>query len=190
MPITFDSLDELKQFCTSFLPRDASAAAVFTPAVKEGKLSKKEAKLASAKVMTPAEAKLALVTDETQETVIPMRRVGRPKGTANALKLVPQKDKTSKKAAKAVAPKKDKSAPSLTDLIRTCIDNYLATGEDFAANDVYAKLCQERDNINKQSVITSVLKQMNTTYAHVTHGERAGAGPRAIKVYFASKAKK
>lgn len=190
MPITFDSLDELKQFCTSFLPRDASAAALFASATKEGKVGKKAATPDLSQMLTPAEAKLALVEAEKPEAVIPIKRAGRPKSQPSSLKLVPQKEKKSKKEVKPTAVKKDKSTPTLTDLIRGCIDNYLQTGEDFAANDVYDKLSSKHDSINKQSVITSVLKQMNTTYAHVTHGERPGAGPRAVKVYFASKVKK
>jgi hypothetical protein len=73
---------------------------------------------------------------------------------------------------------------SLTDRIRKAIQNHIDHGKEFSANDIYAVILKKDKEVNKQSVITSVLKQMNSdAYAHIPRKERKGAGPRPVKVY-------
>jgi hypothetical protein len=191
MPITFDTLDELKAFHRTFKleeqeVRETSAAAGFATA---------------AAVAAPAPAK---------------RKPGRPPGSTTAKKVVAAPKQAPKKAAikakpkatakpvkaKAVAapakkikaaepavkrPKgRPKSAGTLTAKIQDTIQKFLNGKQSFTANDIYTDLSKREKGVNKQSVITSVLKQMNSTFSSVTVKERPGAGPRPVKVYNAS----
>ncbi len=148
MPITFDTLEELKAFCRTFRLDE-----------KAGSLSKSGGEeSAPRRGRKPGSSK---------------RPVGRPpakykKGAAKTVKAkVPR------------VPKED----TLTFKIRETIRKFLDANRSFTANDVYDDLVRRDKTVNKQSVITSVLKQMNSAFKTIKVTERPGNGPRAVKLY-------
>ena len=160
MPITFDTLDELKAFYRAFSLEDK----------KVGSPTKTD---------LPSEA----------EAVLPKKR-GRKPGQVlkkEAVEKVPKKrgPKPQAQSAKKLAlvqPKRDKSN-TLTAKIQDAIRGYLNKKGSFTANDIYDVLSKKEPDINKQSVITSVLKQMNSTFSNISVTERPGNGPRPVKLY-------
>jgi hypothetical protein len=150
MPITFDTLEELKAFTRSFRLDEKAASALLTAS------STKERKNGS--------------NDKP--------------GRKPSIKI----EKTAvKKALKAkvnatAKPKREKGE-TLTSKIQDAIRVYLKSSKSFTANDVYDVLAKTDTKINKQSVITSVLKQMNGTFKTVSVTERPGNGPRPVKLY-------
>ncbi|HEY9745139.1 MAG TPA: hypothetical protein V6C99_02860 [Oculatellaceae cyanobacterium] len=152
MPITFDTLAELKAFYRDFALVESS---------RSGRKS-------SAGVLTEPE--------ENEE--LPRRRRGRPPGKksekAKSKAVTAQKKGTRSRAAQG---------ETLTSKIQASIQSFLDAGRSFTANDVYDDLSKKDSSVNKQSVITSVLKQMNSTFQHVAVTERPGNGPRPVKLY-------
>lgn len=151
MPITFDTLDELKAFTRSFRLEEKAGngnGLHAAPAVEE-KISHRgrPGRKPGVKIDQPA-----------------AKRGPKPKAVASA------------------APKREKGE-TLTFKIQESIQKCLNAGRSFTANNIYDDLAQRDDGINKQSVITSVLKQMNSTFKTVAVTERPGNGPRPVKLY-------
>jgi hypothetical protein len=168
MPITFDTLEELKDFYQSFrldenAPRRGRALKVRT----------KEDKSANGRG-----AKYELDAPKSRG-----RKPGRKKSDADK----PAAKRGAKpKSVKVTKAKKDPNAEpkdTLTSKIRATIQKFLDANRSFTANDIYDDLAQRETDINKQSVITSVLKQMNNHFSKVAVTERPGAGPRPVKLY-------
>lgn len=137
MPITFDTMDELIEFCKTFQLNNPS---------------KSESRKTGKRGRPPKNS---------------TRSVGRPKGSG-------------KKPAKPV---KKRQGPTLTSKIQDAISQFVSQKQSFTANDIYDVLAQEDKKINKQSVITSVLKQMNTNYTNIKVTDAKGNGPRPVKLY-------
>lgn len=151
MPITFDTLEELKAFTRSFRLEEKAGngnALLVAPATRE---------------KTARPSKPSKKADVKIEKVA-AKRGPKPKATA-----VPK-------------PKREKGE-TLTSKIQDAIRRYLNTNKSFTANDIYDDLAKVEADINKQSVITSVLKQMNSTFKTVSVTERPGNGPRPVKLY-------
>jgi hypothetical protein len=157
MPITFDTLDELKAFYRAFSLEEKAG---------NGRTQK---------------ASITSLEDEQ-----PKKR-GRKPGVKMALvkpalKRGPKPKVASLKKAAEPKQKKDKSN-TLTAKIQNAIREFLSKNGSFTANDIYDVLAKKEPAINKQSVITSVLKQMNSTFKQIAVTERAGNGPRPVKLY-------
>lgn len=158
MPITFDTLDELQAFYRVFKLDEKTAQPLHT-------------------VSAPVKAQP--VSDA------PAPRRGRPPAAQRPMPVAPAKRGPKPKmdsVVKMAAPKRDKGS-TLTAKIQNSIQKFLDANQSFTANDVYADLAKRDSDINKQSVITSVLKQMNSTFSHVEVTERPGNGPRPVKLY-------
>lgn len=160
MPITFDTLDELKAFYRAFSLEDQKAG---------------------------SRSKLSLKSEP--ESILPKKRGRKPGQPLKqepvekiAKKRGPKPKALSAKKLALVKPKRDKSN-TLTSKIQDVIRGYLSKKSSFTANDVYDVLSKKDANINKQSVITSVLKQMNSTFSDISVTERPGNGPRPVKLY-------
>jgi hypothetical protein len=179
MPIIFDTLDELKAFYKTFhlqggelpksktrSPKAASLKKIEKPAKKEKATSKTKAK---AKVKTP---KLK-TTPVKKKGAAALSQASKPKKA----KAVTKKESASTKKESG------KRSNSMTAQIIDAIQKHLEKKRSFTANDIYAILAKKDAEINKQSVITSVLKQMNSTFSNVSVTERAGNGPRPVKLY-------
>lgn len=165
MPITFDTLDELKEFCITF-PLSGKAVAPGRPK----SVNTQEAK---ASVAAPAEVKRRGRTPKAEVVAEAPKR-----GRGPAIRA-------TKAADKAEGSKRSKGE-TLTAQIQAAIQAFLDKKESFTANDVYAVLSKRNAGINKQSVITSVLKQMNGKFQDVSVTERPGNGPRPVKLYNAA----
>jgi hypothetical protein len=165
MPITFDTLDELKEFCLTF-PLSGKAVTAGRPK----SIPSYEPK---ASVAAPVEIKRRGRTPKAEVAVEAPKR-----GRGPAIR-------TPKAAVKAEGSKRSKGE-TLTAQIQAAIQAFLDKKESFTANDVYAVLSKRNAGINKQSVITSVLKQMNGKFQHVAVTERPGNGPRPVKLYNAA----
>jgi hypothetical protein len=162
MPITFDTLQELKEFYRVFKLEEKAAkgiTAATLPQIREEKPRRGR----------PAGYKVATVP-KTE----PAKR-GRKPGIQKAM----QEKKSMEKPVKL---KRDKEG-TLTSKIQATIRKFIDTKSTFTANDVYNDLAKRESDINKQSVITSVLKQMNSTFKDISVTERAGNGPRPVKLY-------
>lgn len=156
MPITFDTLAELKAFYRDFR-------------------------------LVEKAGKGAAVEAEEGEAERPRR--GRPPGkkaaqpeTRTAAKRGRKPKAVQEKATLKRGPRAAKGE-TLTSKIQASIQNFLDANQSFTANDVYADLSKKDSSVNKQSIITSVLKQMNSTFKHVPVTERPGNGPRPVKLY-------
>jgi hypothetical protein len=172
MQLIFDDLQELKDFIQEFLGESTPA-----PAKKSG---------AVATLERPVVAARAEVTDIAEAP-----RRGRPPKEKAAMVSKPVA-KTNGKAAPAKKaansePSRRRDGLTLTDRIRGIIDKFVADGKSFSANAVYDEISKKDKDVNKQSVITSVLKQMTTNYTHINWVEAEGNGPRKIKLYNANK---
>lgn len=158
MPITFDTLDELKAFYRTFRLEEKGGnghARLASPAIEVEKAS-------------------------------PKGRPGRKPGRKQMAEKPAAKRGPKPKAVSAVkaAPKpKREKGDTLTSKIQDSIRTFLNSNRSFTANDIYDDLAQRDSNINKQSVITSVLKQMNSTFKTISVTERPGNGPRPVKLY-------
>jgi hypothetical protein len=143
MPITFDSLEDLKAFCREFGVKAEKPETVATvaPVLLE---------MEAPKVRKPRVLKAELA----QAPATKPERTRRPKGEE-----------------------------TLTAKIQRIIQQFIDKRKEFTANDVYGQLVQKEPGVNKQSVITSVLKQMNSHFKNISFEERPGAGPRNVKVY-------
>ena len=149
MPITFDTLDELKAFYRSFR-------------LEEKASNGNGAHAGSSIEQVPHRGK-------------PGRKPGAKAEQAPA--------KRGPKPKAAVATQKREKGETLTSKIQDAIRKYLNTDRSFTANDIYDDLAKRDNSINKQSVITSVLKQMNSTFSSISVTERPGNGPRPVKLY-------
>lgn len=162
MPITFDTLDELKAFYRNFR---------LTETDQNGHAKQQEAE----------------ALQEPEEVSSPPEKKKPGRRPAAELMSVVEKPATTKRGPKPKienAPKtKREKGNTLTAKIQESIRKFLSSKKSFTANDVYADLAKKDDQINKQSVITSVLKQMNHTFAEVSVTERPGNGPRPVKLY-------
>lgn len=158
MPITFDTLDELKAFYRSFRIEEKSGNGhfrLYAPAVEVEKVSKRGR---------------------------PGRKPGRPK-LADKLAVKRGPKPRAIMAAKLTAKPKREKGDTLTSKIQESIRKCLSASRSFTANDIYDDLARQNPGINKQSVITSVLKQMNSTFKTTSVTERPGNGPRPVKLY-------
>lgn len=162
MPITFDTLAELKAFYRDFRLIEQA---------RRG-------------------ASVGLMEVETEDEVaLPRRgRPGRKPGSKAAVIKTPGKRGRKPNAMtlpKAPAKRGPRAAEgeTLTSKIQAAIRGFLGNNQSFTANDVYDVLAKQDSAVNKQSVITSVLKQMNSTFNQVAVTERPGNGPRAVKLY-------
>jgi hypothetical protein len=158
MPITFDTLDELKAFYRAFRIEEKSGnghSKLYAPAVEVEKVSKRGR---------------------------PGRKPGRPKLADKLTAKRGPKPKAVTASKFAAKPKREKG-DTLTSKIQESIGKYLNTHRSFTANDIYDDLAKQNPGINKQSVITSVLKQMNSTFKTISVTERPGNGPRPVKLY-------
>lgn len=161
MPITFDTLDELKAFYRSFHLQEKNGASVLAPGKSSnGKRGRKPGTKSAAKTAVKPGAK----------------RGPKPKKVTTV-------KASAKKAAARPAARKIPQGDTLTSKIRETIRKFLNEKRSFTANDVYDDLSKRDNTVNKQSVITSVLKQMNSTFKTVAVTERPGNGPRAVKLY-------
>lgn len=165
MPITFDTLEELKAFYRSFRldeggengqARHSSLPETEAPAAKPGRRSSSSAPVYKAPEKQPR------------------------------IKPEPEVRKSSKSEAPPPPVSRRERGDTLTARIQDAIRKCLKDDVSFTANDIYQDLAEKDDSINKQSVITSVLKQMNSTFNHVPVTERPGNGPRPVKLYNAS----
>ncbi len=165
MPITFDTLDELEAFYRTFKLEEGAAKSIraTTPA-------------STHTADAPRRGRPAGIVRQTESDALEPRRRGRRPGSTVAPKAV------KKATSLSLAPKRDKGN-TLTARIQDAIRQFLAGKKEFTANHVYAVLAKSDDSINKQSVITSVLKQMNSTFKDVSVAERPGNGPRPVKMY-------
>ncbi|WP_373532280.1 hypothetical protein [Vampirovibrio sp.] len=161
MPITFDTLEELKAFYRAF-----SLDEVVTPRRQSGLDVAAEPEQAEPKKRG---RKPGSTLSKAAVVKLPLKRGPKPK-PASAKKAVESK------------PKRDKSN-TLTAKIQNAIRGFISADNSFTANDIYAILAKKDNTINKQSVITSVLKQMNSTFSEITVTERPGNGPRPVKLY-------
>jgi hypothetical protein len=183
MPITFDTLEELKEFWQSFNLEGGKRPAALKAKAPTNSLQKEQesewdeddtdeavSEKRSQKVSAEKESRTKNARSTYKVDALPKRK-GRPP-SANKMTL-------------AAKPKRDKSQ-TLTAKIQNCIQNYIDKNASFTANDVYQVLAKKDDSINKQSVITSVLKQMNSVYSNISVSERPGNGPRPVKLYNAN----
>jgi hypothetical protein len=189
MQLIFDDLQELKSFIKEFMganpataPSKGSAVAVLERPTAVPTQPKSAAAMALAAPVIDAPRR-GRPPKNASITVLPKQpkapKLDKPK---KAPKLVAEKAPKAIKAAAKTTRKSD-GGPSLTDRIRTVIDKHLANGKEFSANSVYDEIAKKDKDVNKQSVITSVLKQMTSNYTQVKWAERQGNGPRKIKMY-------
>lgn len=179
MPVTiqFDSLKDLEKFMSG---RDVSISTTTRRGAGRPKAGQEKAsadKPAGRRGRPPKAASSA-----------PAKRGRKPSAASAA--TAPKKRGPKPKAAAAAKPAAGKGRPrgsdSMTSKIQVAIDKFIDQKSAFTANDVYAEVARRNRDVNKQSVITSVLKQMKSTYQHIPVSERPGAGPRPVKVYQAS----
>lgn len=172
MPITFDTLDELKEFYLAFnLQSAGSAKRAKTAGFDESGNGLEEPEEKRQRRGRRPQALKAAMEEE-------------PKKRGRAVVVAPRQVKASV-STKLEKSRKDQGE-TLTSKIQNAIQSFLDKGESFTANDVYAVLAKRNANVNKQSVITSVLKQMNGKFGDVSVTERPGNGPRPVKLYNAS----
>ncbi len=108
------------------------------------------------------------------------RRSGK-KSSLSKRKTTAKKGVKKPLAKKAV---KKKTGPSLSDKIRTVIQEFIQKSKSFTANDVYDVMVKKDATVKKQSVVTAVLKQMKTKeFAKIKMKETAGNGPRKVKLF-------
>jgi hypothetical protein len=158
MPITFDTLDELKAFYRTFRIEEKSMngqGRLLSPAVEVERESKRG---------RPGRKPGRKILNDRPTA----KRGPKPKAIV---------------ASKSTTISKREKGDTLTSKIQTSIQKFLDNKRSFTANDVYDDIVQRDKTVNKQSVITSVLKQMNSTYKHISVTERPGNGPRPVKLY-------
>ena len=86
----------------------------------------------------------------------------------------------ARKKRKSMAPR----TGTLTEKIRNQIETFMKSNTKFTANDVYDAMVKSgHKDLNKQSVITSVLKLMKSAYKYIKVKEIPGNGPRLVKLY-------
>ena len=97
---------------------------------------------------------------------------------------------SAKPAVKAPV-KRARPEVTLTSRVEKVIDQKFGNKQAFTANDVYDFLSKKDKEIKKQSVITSVLKQMTTNpkFKGTKSENRPGKGPRPVKLYIPTGAK-
>ncbi|MBK8190624.1 MAG: hypothetical protein IPK79_09280 [Vampirovibrionales bacterium] len=180
MPVTiqFDTLKDLEKFMSG---RDISVSTTTKrgPGRKKANADKAPAAKAPGRRGRPPKAAAA------SKMAAPAKR-GR-KAKAAATVEAPKKRGPKPKASAAPKTNAGKGRPrgsdSLTSKIQGAIQKFIDQKQAFTANDVYAEVARRNRDVNKQSVITSVLKQMKSTYQNISVSERPGAGPRPVKVY-------
>jgi hypothetical protein len=178
MPITFDSLEELKAFSKAFKltnARGVKEAGLSLEAAAPKKRGRKP-KAAQATTEAPKKRGRKPKAAKLAEVAVKGKR-GRKPGSTNKT--------TVKGMAKSTAPKakRVRTGETLTVKIQNAIQNKIQGKQEFTANDIFKMLSTKDPSVNKQSVVTSVLKQMNSTFATIPVGEKAGMGPRPVKVY-------
>lgn len=159
MPITFDTLEELKAFYQAFSLNETGTSHKQSGYIAEAEPEQPQPKKRGRK---PGSS-----LNKTAVAQLPLKRGPKPASLKNAAELKPKRDKSN----------------TLTAKIQNAIRGFLSANNSFTANDIYAILAKKDSTINKQSVITSVLKQMNSTFSEVSVTERAGNGPRPVKLY-------
>jgi BRCT domain type II-containing protein len=160
MPITFDTLEELKAFYQAFSLNETGTSHKQSAITIEAETDQTQRLKRGKKTGSSIHKEASIVK-------LPLKHGPKP---ANANKASEPK------------PKRDKSN-TLTAKIQNAIRGFLNANNSFTANDIYAILAKKDAAVNKQSVITSVLKQMNSTFSEISVTERAGNGPRPVKLY-------
>lgn len=102
---------------------------------------------------------------------------------STSLRTAKERGAALKAQEKARSKGRPRSSGSLTAKIQDTIQKFISNRIPFTANDIYEDLVKRDKTVNKQSVITSVLKQMKTSFDFISVEERPGAGPRPVKVY-------
>jgi len=196
--IQFDTLKDMQKFLDGLdvnVTTSTKRGKKKTTGRKPKKTTTKATKAGKRPVGRPKKKTTAKAAKSTTK-----RSVGRPKKATTAKtpktkvkKTTAKKANTKVTKAKAKGKAKVKSAakkpavkrigPTLTSKIQDSINKFIGTKTQFTANDVFDDLAKRDKDIKKQSVITSVLKQMNTNYKNITVSEKAGQGPRPVKVY-------
>ncbi len=191
MPITFDTMEELIRFYQTFsLDKTATTRKTKSVSLKEA-AEKSAAKKKPGRKAAPkkAAAKKTTAKKVTKKATAKKAAPKKPAAKKAVAKKTTAKKVTKKPVAKKAVAKKAKTtkAPAktvtLTGRIKSTIQQFLDNKKSFTANDIYDAMAKQDKSINKQSVITSVLKQMNTTFSNVKVTERPGAGPRPVKLY-------
>jgi hypothetical protein len=191
MQITFNSLDELKEFYNTFSPRSSVAVAATVPqapvqavpAISAPEESEDQGRRRGRK---PAQAQPTTRATRSRKPAAAAAPAVRGR-KASAPAMVEEEPEVEEEAPVATAAKRQRGEVTLTSRIQDVIREFISQRREFTASDVYEALAKQDDSINKQSVITSVLKQMNTTFNEVSVEERPGAGPRPVKVYMPGK---
>ena len=173
MPITFDTLEELKDFYQSFRLDENGARKARSLKIKQAGEKTSTGRNAKKDLQAPKTRGRKPGTKKTDADKPAAKRGASPKKTGIA----------AKKGAKAAGTPRVASKDTLTAKIRATIQQFLDANRSFTANDIYDDIAQREKGINKQSVITSVLKQMNNHFSKVAVTERPGAGPRPVKLY-------
>jgi hypothetical protein len=167
MQLIFDDIQELKDFINEFMGNAA-------PTVKAPQVP-------SIAVQRFTEAPVATAHKTAVATTVAVsdapRRGRPPKALTQGMTAAP------KKMPQPVMVPRRRDGLTLTDRIRMVIDRLIKEGKAFSANTVYEEVYKQDSDVNKQSVITSVLKQMTTHYTKVSWVEAEGNGPRKIKLY-------
>jgi hypothetical protein len=160
MPITFDSIEALKEFCAEFIT--SAPAVTSTPPVV----------LALPQASLPV-ATLASTTDSVPPVQGPKKRGPKPKLKGVDAPIVPKVKPLLQQA----------KGPTVTARIKQAVDKQLAKKIEFTANSIYDQLAKQDDTLKKHTVVTSVLKLMSQVYSDVPTELRPSTGPRPIKVY-------
>ncbi|MEM0951655.1 MAG: hypothetical protein AAGI66_05870 [Cyanobacteria bacterium P01_H01_bin.74] len=180
MAIIFETLDELIAFLESFEIRQGSLANL-KPVTNGNRIAQeKQPKL---KPYATKKTKIAKSIPEqsVQDSIASHLTLKTPVFENNAPLKPSLQDRKNNKARVPVT-----KLPSLTKRIQNAINTRVAQNQSFTATDIYNDLITDKassDPINKQSVITSVLKQMNSTYADIEVEFVPGNGPRPVKLY-------
>ncbi|MDX2084668.1 MAG: hypothetical protein SFZ03_04695 [Candidatus Melainabacteria bacterium] len=198
MPITFGSLEELKEFMQAFQFQSGGNGSKKSTSVMEAP-PQNTVSLAEVPAHEPKKRGRKPGSVSAKATVGKMVRTPeKPKKSAESSKLVklPKAAKVAKvvsakapskpgktKGTATTEKKSSRGEGTLTGKIQTVIQELISNRQSFTANDIYAILSEKDTTVNKQSVITSVLKQMNTTFEKIKVSERPGNGPRPVKVY-------
>ena len=171
MPIIyFDTVEEFRAFMK-------------TPGASVGRRPK--AALTTLKKAAKKSTSTAVKKTDARKTTEKKGKPGRKPAAATQKAAAPKKAVKAAAVKKAAAPKKPRTPKSdtLTAKIKSTIQQFLNSNKAFTANDIYDSMSKQHKGINKQSVITSVLKQINTSFSNVKVTERPGAGPRPVKLY-------
>lgn len=126
--------------------------------------------------------KAGSTTKKSTRTIAVKKKPGRKPGRKKATATRATRGRAATKA-KPTRKRAGRKGETLTSQIKGTIQKFVDKKQQFTAKDIYEDLSKQNKKVNRQSVITSVLKQMNTTFANVPVTEAKGAGPRPVKLY-------